>query len=43
MVVETGLGSGYRDFRNIRLLELPPGITTPEQTAPEVGTAEAEK
>jgi len=24
-------------FRNIRILELPPGITTPEQTAPEVG------
>ena len=24
-------------FRNIRILELPPGITTPEQTAPVVG------
>jgi 3-keto-disaccharide hydrolase len=23
-------------FRNIQLLELPPGVTTPEQTAPEV-------
>jgi hypothetical protein len=23
------------DFRNIRILELPPGVTTPEQTAPE--------
>ena len=22
-------------FRNIRILELPPGVTTPEQTAPE--------
>ena len=28
-------------FRNIHILELPPGITTPEQTAPEVGAAEA--
>lgn len=24
-------------FRNIRILELPPGVTTPEQIAPEVG------
>ena len=23
-------------FRNIKIMELPPGITTPEQTAPEV-------
>jgi hypothetical protein len=30
-------------FRNIRILELPPGITTPEQAAPEVGAAEAAK
>ena len=22
-------------FRNMRILELPPGVTTPEQTAPE--------
>ena len=24
-------------FRNIKIMELPPGVTTPEQTAPEVG------
>ena len=23
-------------FRNIQILELPPGVTTPEQTAPEI-------
>jgi hypothetical protein len=27
-------------FRNIRILELPPGITTPEQVAPEIKPAE---
>ena len=27
-------------FRNIRIMELPAGVTTPEQTAKELGTAE---
>jgi hypothetical protein len=30
-------------FRNIRIMELPPGLTTPEQTAPVVGSASAGK
>lgn len=30
-------------FRNIRILELPPGVTTPEQTAPEVTPVDANK
>ena len=27
---------GLIHFRNIRILELPPGVTTPEQAAPEL-------